>query len=136
MRIIAGKNKAKRLISPKTNKIRPTLDRVKEPLFSILMPYIQNANVLDLFAGTGALGIEAISRGATFAWFNDINKEATYLISSNLTLTGAQNCAKITRKEYDKCLIFISWLSNSSLLPSFSTSKLKKSFILEIVAFI
>lgn len=104
MRIIAGKNKSKKLISPKTDRIRPTLDRIKEPLFSILTSYIKDASVLDLFAGTGALGIEAISRGAKFAWFNDISKDAISLISFNLRLTDTQNYAKITRKEYDKCL--------------------------------
>ena len=71
MRIIAGKYRAKVINSPKTEKTRPTLDRVKEALFNILNPYINNANVLDLFSGTGNLGIEAISRGAKFAWLND-----------------------------------------------------------------
>ena len=55
MRIIAGNAKAKRLISPKTEKTRPTLDRVKEALFSIINGYIKNADVLDLFGGTGNL---------------------------------------------------------------------------------
>lgn len=71
MRIIAGKYKAKRLNSPKTDLTRPTLDRVKEALFSIIDSYIVDANVLDLFSGTGNLALEAISRGAKFAWLND-----------------------------------------------------------------
>ena len=82
MRIIAGKYRAKVINSPKTDKTRPTLDRVKEALFNILNPYIVDANVLDLFSGTGNLGIEAISRGAKFAWL----------------------CVKITKKDYAKCL--------------------------------
>lgn len=104
MRIIAGKWKAKRLMTPKTEKIRPTLDRIKEGLFSILMPYIKNADVLDLFAGTGNLGLEALSRGSRFVWFNDINKEARNIISQNVRLTEYENCVKITGKEYEKCL--------------------------------
>ncbi|MDO4282468.1 MAG: 16S rRNA (guanine(966)-N(2))-methyltransferase RsmD [Clostridia bacterium] len=104
MRIIAGKLKAKKINGPKTEKTRPTLDRVKEALFSILSPYIKDANVLDLFSGTGNLGIESISRGAKFAWLND--KEISTIIS-NIKLTKLENCVKITRKDYTKCLIQI-----------------------------
>ena len=72
MRIIAGRFKAKKLVSPKTEKTRPTLDRVKEALFSIINNYINDDTyVLDLFGGTGNLALEAISRGAKFAWIND-----------------------------------------------------------------
>ena len=81
-----------------------TLDRIKEPLFSILMPYLEDAKVLDLFSGTGNLAIEALSRGASFAWMNDINKRALRVISSNVSLTHTENCVKITGKEYEKCL--------------------------------
>lgn len=101
MRIIAGKYKGTRLISPKTIKTRPTLDRVKEALFSILLPYIQNSKVLDLFAGTGALGIESISRGSSFALLND--KESS-IILKNVQLTNCQKYVKITKKDYIKCL--------------------------------
>lgn len=104
MRIIAGKYKAKRLNSPKTELTRPTLDRVKEALFSIIDPYIENANVLDLFSGTGNLGLEAISRGAKFAWLNDDKNIAISTIISNTELTKSQNCVKITKKDYNKCL--------------------------------
>ena len=104
MRIIAGEFKGRRLLEFNIDTTKPTLDRIKEPLFSILMPYMENADVLDLFAGTGNLAIEAISRGAKFAWLNDLNKNALKVISGNVTLTGCQNCVKITKKEYDKCL--------------------------------
>ena len=104
MRIIAGNNKAKRLNSPKTKNTRPTLDRVKEALFSIISNYIENANVLDLFSGTGNLGLEAISRGASFAWLNDSNNLAISTIISNTQLTKNQNYVKITKKDYTKCL--------------------------------
>lgn len=104
MRIIAGKWKSKKLNSPKTEKTRPTLDRVKEALFSMLLPYIQDAVVLDLFSGTGNLGIEALSRGAKFAYLNDVNYDAVKVIYSNVQLTNYENYAKITKKDYEKCL--------------------------------
>lgn len=107
MRIIAGEYKAKRLNSPKTDKTRPTLDRVKEALFSIINGYIKEANVLDLFSGTGNLAIEAISRGAKFAWLNDDKNLAISTILSNTQLTKCQNYVKITKKDYMKCLLQI-----------------------------
>lgn len=106
MRIIAGKFKAKRLNTPKLeNKdLRPTLDRVKESIFSIIDPYISSSRVLDLFAGTGNLGIEAISRGASFAHLNDFKNDSISLILSNVSLTNTQKCVKITKKDYIRCL--------------------------------
>lgn len=104
MRIIAGEWKSKILNSPKTDKTRPTLDRVKEALFSMLLPYLQDATVLDLFSGTGNLGIEALSRGAKFAYLNDVNYEAVKVIYSNVQLTNYENYVKITKKDYEKCL--------------------------------
>lgn len=104
MRIIAGKYKAKVINSPKTEKTRPTLDRVKEAMFSILNPYIEDANILDLFSGTGNLGIEAISRGAKFAWLNDKENIAISTIISNTELTNSKSCVKITKKDFVKCL--------------------------------
>lgn len=104
MRIIAGKFKAKRINSPKTEMTRPTLDRVKEALFSIINSYIDGANVLDLFSGTGNLGLEAISRGAKFALLNDDKNIAISTIISNVELTNTKNCVKISKKDYTKCL--------------------------------
>ena len=104
VRIIAGKLKAKKINSPKTELTRPTLDRVKEALFSIINSYIADANVLDLFSGTGNLGLEAISRGAKFAWQNDDKNVAISTIISNTLLTNTQNYVKITKKDYMKCL--------------------------------
>lgn len=104
MRIIAGNWKGKILNSPKTEKTRPTLDRVKEALFSMLYPYLENATILDLFSGTGNLGIEALSRGAKYVHFNDINHDAIKVIYSNVQLTNYEKCAKITKKDYEKCI--------------------------------
>lgn len=104
MRIIAGKYKTKKLVSPRTNKTRPTLDRVKEALFSIINSYVKDANVLDLFSGTGNLGLESLSRGAKFAWMNDKEKLGVSTIISNTKLTKAEKYVKITNKDYVKCL--------------------------------
>ncbi|MBR5228141.1 MAG: 16S rRNA (guanine(966)-N(2))-methyltransferase RsmD [Clostridia bacterium] len=106
MRIITGKFRGRKLVVPKQDNpgIRPTLDRVKEPLFSMLQGYFEDAYVLDLFAGTGNLGLESISRGAKLAILNDCSRESLHLISTNVALTQAGKYAKITGKEYDKCL--------------------------------
>ncbi len=104
MRIIAGKFKGKRLNSPKSLKTRPTLDRVKEAMFSMIENHIYDANVLDLFGGSGALGIEMISRGAKYACINDRDKSAFSVILANVQLTNCNNCVKISMKDYLKCL--------------------------------
>lgn len=104
MRIIAGNLKAKKILGPKTDKTRPTLDRVKEALFSILTNNIYDAEVLDLFSGTGNLAIESLSRGAKFAWLNDYQNVCISTILNNIKLTNTQNCVKITKKDYTKCL--------------------------------
>jgi len=104
MRIIAGKFRGRKLAEFDVGTTRPTLDRVKEPMFSILMPYLEDARVLDLFSGTGNLALEALSRGASFAWLNDMNKRALKVISSNVRLTQCEKCVKITGKDYEKCL--------------------------------
>lgn len=104
MRIIAGKYKSKKIEGPKTKSTRPTLDRVKEALFSIIRDYINEAYVLDLFAGTGNLSIESISRGAKFAWLNDKEKTSISTILTNISLTKSNEYVKITNKDYIKCL--------------------------------
>lgn len=83
MRVIAGTAKGKRLFTPKTNTIRPVLDQVKEAIFSILWD-VKGLTVLDLYAGTGSMGIEALSRGASKAVFVDKDREAVRLIHKNL----------------------------------------------------
>lgn len=104
MRIIAGTWKSKRLISPNTEKTRPTLDRVKEAVFSMISKDIPGATVLDLFSGTGNLAIEALSRGAKFCYINDIDNNALKTIFSNIKLTNYEECVKISKKEYAKCI--------------------------------
>src|SRR2546423_3692939 len=83
MRIIAGKYRGRRLKSPLSLQTRPTSDRLRETLFNILAPRIEGARFLDLCAGTGAVGIEALSRGATHVTFVDKSRKMCVLISAN-----------------------------------------------------
>jgi 16S rRNA (guanine966-N2)-methyltransferase len=89
MRVVAGAYKGRRLVSPSGSRTRPTADRVREALFSILGD-VEAASVLDLFAGSGALGIEALSRGADKAVFVDRDRQACVAIRRNLDAIGAQ----------------------------------------------
>ena len=84
VRVISGSARGLKLVSPDGIKTRPTLDRVKEALFSMLYPYLNGAIILDLFAGSGALGIEALSRGADKSYFIDNSQEAISCINSNI----------------------------------------------------
>jgi 16S rRNA (guanine(966)-N(2))-methyltransferase RsmD len=86
MRIIAGEYKGRVLKSPADSKTRPTSDRLRETLFNILSPRIAGARFLDLCAGSGAVGIEALSRGALHSTFVDLSRKMTTLIQSNLDL--------------------------------------------------
>lgn len=87
MRIIAGSAKGTRLTPPPDRSVRPTLDRVREACFSILGPVIGGARFLDLFAGTGANGLEALSRGAAHADLVDSNRESRAIIEDNIART-------------------------------------------------
>jgi len=84
MQIITGKYRARKLLSLNSDNTRPTLAKVKESMFSMLDEHLEGAVVLDLFAGSGALGIEALSRGAKKVYFVDNNKEAKKVIELNL----------------------------------------------------
>ena len=84
MRVIAGEFKGRKLISPKGMDARPTADRVKEAIFSMVQEKLPDAVCLDLFAGTGALGIEALSRGAKCVYFCDKEAESIEIVKQNL----------------------------------------------------
>src|SRR3954471_20672383 len=88
MRIVAGRWGGRRLTSPRGAATRPTADRVREALFSILGPRVEGARVLDLFAGSGALGLEALSRGADEATFVDSAPAAIAAVRANLGALG------------------------------------------------
>ncbi len=99
MRVIAGKYRHINLEAPAGLNTRPTLDRVKESLFSIVHFQVMDAVVLDLFAGSGALGIEALSRGAKYVYFNDYNREAVATIKKNLA--KLPNCSNFMISNVD-----------------------------------
>ena len=88
MRVIAGRLKGRRLNSPSWDGLRPTSDKLRETLFNILAPRIAGARVLDAYAGTGALGIEALSRGAARVTFIERDRRAQALIEENLARCG------------------------------------------------
>ncbi|HEY6360276.1 MAG TPA: 16S rRNA (guanine(966)-N(2))-methyltransferase RsmD [Vicinamibacterales bacterium] len=90
MRIIAGKFKGRRLKAPTWEGLRPSSDKLRETLFNILAPRIEGARVVDGYAGTGAVGIEAISRGAAHVSFVERNRRATALIEQNLAVCGVR----------------------------------------------
>ena len=88
MRVITGKARGRRLLEPIGMDIRPTTDQVKEAVFNILQGDVEGRSVLDLFAGTGQLGIEALSRGAAACTFVDESREAVKLVKTNLERCG------------------------------------------------
>ena len=90
MRIIAGRHKGRRLKAPSWEGLRPTSDKLRETLFNVLAPRVEGARVLDGYAGTGALGIEALSRGAAHVMFVEKNRRAAALIEENLTACGVE----------------------------------------------
>ena len=100
MRVITGKARGVQLKTPDGMLTRPTTDRVKEALFSVIQFDIPGARVLDLFGGTGQLGIEALSRGAKSAVFVDAREDACKLIRENLKRTRLQENARVIRSDY------------------------------------
>lgn len=95
MRVIAGKAKRLQLMSPQGYDTRPTTDKIKETLFNIINPYLADADFLDLFSGSGAIGIEALSRGAKFVAFVDCDKAALDCIKTNINHTKLDSQATV-----------------------------------------
>lgn len=104
MRVITGKYRGRVLKGPKHQGLRPTADRVKEALFNIIGPAIVDADFLDLFAGTGGIGIEALSRGARSVVFVDANGASIQLLKSNLHFVDPEDRIRIIRSVADKAL--------------------------------
>ncbi|HIJ73958.1 MAG TPA: 16S rRNA (guanine(966)-N(2))-methyltransferase RsmD [Candidatus Hydrogenedentes bacterium] len=98
MRVIAGQAKGAKLVAPKGIDVRPTLDRVRESLFNILAPRLSGARFLDLYAGSGANGIEALSRGAVECVFIDNDSRSLRAIRRNLATTGLERSATVRRR--------------------------------------
>ncbi|MGL4773879.1 MAG: 16S rRNA (guanine(966)-N(2))-methyltransferase RsmD [Clostridium sp.] len=102
MRIIAGKAKGRKLIPPATMETRPTLDRVKEAMFSMIQGYMMNSVVIDVFAGTGSLGLEAASRGAKEVYLVDKSPVTFPLLKENVENLKFQDfCTPLNMDSYD-----------------------------------
>lgn len=104
MRIIAGDFKGRRLKAPKWEGLRPTSDKLRETLFNILAPRVPGARVLDVCAGTGAIGLESLSRGAARAVFIERDPRAAALIDENVALCGARDRCMIIRDTAERAM--------------------------------
>ncbi len=107
-RIISGEFGGRRLVTPADRRVRPTADRVREAWFSILGPRIVDAVVADLFAGSGALGLEAISRGARHATLVDLNRPSLEAIRANVEALGVGDRVSVVRGDVFRFLAGIS----------------------------
>ncbi len=104
MRVIAGEKRGTSLLSPPGEEIRPTYDRVREAVFGKLQFFLADKAVLDLFAGSGAMGIEALSRGAAFVCFVDKNGDAIETVRSNVAKTKYEKKCRIIKNDYISAL--------------------------------
>lgn len=104
MRVVTGEAKGRKLKGPKTIGTRPIIDRVKQALFNILASRVDEARFLDLFAGTGSVGIEALSRGAAHATFIEMNHKVLALVRENLQITGLADRAAVLHADAFKFL--------------------------------
>lgn len=100
MRIIAGALKGRRLAGPTRPGVRPTSDSLRETLFNVLGPSVAGARVLDAFAGTGALGLEALSRGAVHATFIERDRHMLAVLRGNVARCGVQNACAIVEGDF------------------------------------
>ncbi len=103
MRIISGKYKGRNIKGYDIVGTRPTMNRVKESIFSMIQSYLNNSTVLDLFSGSGNYAIEALSNGANYAYVNDLNKECVKVINENIKALNIDNIM-VTNFDYHKAL--------------------------------
>ena len=129
MRVIAGKYKGRKLESPDNYDIRPTTDKAKEALFSILYNDIPGARVLDLFAGSGGLGIEALSRGAAECIFADHSRKSVSLVRRNLEACHVEEPARVLAGDYRKILAGLEGSFDIILMdPPYDAGLLEEAF--------
>ena len=100
MRIITGSKRGKKLVTLEGEQVRPTTDRVKESLFNILQFQLEGRKFLDLFAGSGQIGLEALSRGAALCVFVDSAKESIRVVEKNIQSTGLGDRAKVVGSDF------------------------------------
>lgn len=129
MRIIAGKWKGRHLKPPRDSRVRPTADRIKEAWMSIVHPELPNARVLDLFAGAGALGLEALSRGAREAHFVEISPKSLSTLGANLKLVDAGAAAIVHRVD---ALKYIATLAREEFDVAFADPPYAMGFAAEV----
>ena len=108
MRIIAGEKRGLRLEAPDDNSIRPTSDKVREAVFGSIQFGIADKLFLDLFSGSGAVGIEALSRGASFVYFSESSRRSAALIEKNIKKIGYEDRCRILLNDYRANLLFLS----------------------------
>lgn len=104
MKVISGLLKGRIIDGYDINGTRPTMDRVKESLFGMIQDYIKDSVVLDLFAGSGQLGIEAISNGAKTCYFTDNNNEVIKVLNKNISNLNIKNKSKVLQTDWKKFL--------------------------------
>ena len=126
MKIISGIYKGRNILGYNIDGTRPTQDRVKENLFNIINFDIQDKIVLDLFAGSGNLGIEALSRGAKYAYFVDDSKKAIDIIKTNINNLNINNC-KVIKNDFKKALNTIDKVDIIFLDPPYKTNFIEKA---------
>lgn len=104
MRVISGKYKGRKLEAPEGMGVRPTTDKVREAIFDIIMNEVYGSVFCDLFAGSGAMGIEALSRGASFCYFCDSDRDSLRLVRTNISYVGAKEKSRVIAGDYKKAL--------------------------------
>ncbi len=133
MKIISGKYKGRNILGFNIDGTRPTQDRVKENLFNMINDYIKDKVVLDLFAGSGNLGLEALSREAKYTYFVDNNPKAINTIKKNIDNISIDNC-KVLKMDYKKALSYFKEnkikLDLIFLDPPYETSHIEQSLFL------
>ncbi len=133
MKIISGKLKGRVIKGFDIDGTRPTMDRVKESLFSSIQNYIPDSICLDLFSGSGNLGIEALSEGAKYAYLVDYNKKAVSVIKKNIKIIGIENI-EVLNMDYKKSLSYFDQnkikFNLIFLDPPYKTDYIEKSLLL------
>lgn len=108
MRIISGTNKGKKLYSPEGMSVRPTTDKIKEAIFNMIGYIEEDSNALDLFTGSGSVGIEFIARGAGICYFVDTSHKSLSFVKKNIEICNFKDKAKIIQSDYEKAIINLS----------------------------
>ncbi len=134
MRIISGTEKGRRLKEPDNYDIRPTTDKVKESMFNIIQFELENARVLDMFAGTGQLGLEALSRGAKETVFADISPQALKIVAENIKTCGFAEKAHVIRGDILKAIQGLGKFDIIFVDPPYDSDLAEKS-LKEIIEF-